>query len=309
MKIFIPKTEHGIIKFSWKKSIWLYAMTLPIVLIDFSSINKFDIILNICLLVLTVGIGHSVGLHRGIIHKSYKTSKTFRNISLYLFILTGLGSPLSWLRQHYYRDYWQNRKDCPRYFQYKHSLFTDYIWNLHLTYIPVNESRYNIPLKDINDSTIKWLNKTWIIHYILFMAILYLVFGFNSMLFATCFRTSLIILGHWYIGYASHKYGYSRYKIVEADESGYNDVILGLLSFGEGFHNNHHSYPTSAKFSSRWYEIDFGWMIACCLMKLKVIKNVNLQEGHLKKTARAYNTTKWKLPKFFNYENTNNTLH
>ena len=67
---------------------------------------------------------------------------------------------------------------------------------------------------------------------------------------ATCLRTSTIILGHCYIGYASHKYGYSRHIIKDADESGYNDIFLGLISFGEGFHNNHHAFPTSAKFSS-----------------------------------------------------------
>ena len=291
------KTPFGKIDFSWRKTFWLYTMIFPILFIDFSSIQWQDLALNILLLFLTVGIGHSVGLHRGIIHKSYKTSKTFRKISLYLFVLTGLGSPLNWLKQHYFRDYWQNRNDCPRYFQYKHSLFTDYYWNLHLTFIPTDLVRYQIPEDDINDTTILWLHKTWQLHYIIFMLLLYFLVGFNSMVIATCLRTSIIILGHWYIGYASHKYGYSRHKINGADESGYNDIFLGLISFGEGFHNNHHSYPTSAKFSSKWYEIDFGWMIAWLLKKLKIITSVKTQKGNLKSTAIAYNSTNWKLPK------------
>jgi stearoyl-CoA desaturase (delta-9 desaturase) len=290
-------TPHGHIRFSLKKTFWLYVMIIPIFFIDFSSIAKADFLINILLLFLTVGIGHSVGLHRGIIHKSYKTSKVFRKVSLYLFTLTGLGSPLNWLKQHYFRDYWQNRIDCPRYFQYNHSLLTDFYWNLHLTFIPKEINGYKIPKEDLHDSTIIWLHKTWYIHYIVFMIILFFTLGLNSMLIATCLRTTAIILGHWYIGYASHKYGYARHTIKGADESGYNDLFLGLISFGEGFHNNHHSYPTSAKFSSKWYEIDFGWLLAWVLIKLNIIKNVKTQKDTLKQTAIPHKAVQWKLPK------------
>ena len=291
------ETPVGKIRFSFKKTFWLYLMLLSILLIDFSEFKIMDLILNMMLLFLTVGIGHSVCLHRGIIHKSYKTTKQFRRIGLCLFVLTGLGSPLSWLKQHYFRDYWQNRTDCPKYFQYNHSLITDFWWNLHLSFKPTNLSRYNIPKKDKNDPFILFLDKTWFIHYFILMFSIYLLIGFNSMLIATCLRTSTIIIGHWYIGYASHKYGYSRHKIENADESGYNDVLLGLISFGEGFHNNHHSYPTSAKFSTKWYEIDFGWALVWTLAKLRILKDVKTQKNNLKPTAIPYTRLKWGFPK------------
>lgn len=290
-------TPVGTISFSIKKTIWLYLMIIPIFFIDYSQISWNDVYLNTILLFLTVGIGHSVGLHRGIIHKSYKTSKVFRKISLILFVFTGLGNPLSWLKQHYYRDYWQNRIDCPRYFQYQHSLLTDFWWNLHLKFKPKNIDRYSIPKEDLEDKLMLWLNNRWYIIYILFMLVLYFFIGFNSMLIATCLRTSIIILGHWYIGYASHKFGYSRYHIKNADESGFNDIFLGLISFGEGFHNNHHSHPTSAKFSMKWYEIDFGWTLVWGLSKLNIIKEVKTQKGNLKSTAIPHNTINWTLPK------------
>ncbi|MBF8150333.1 fatty acid desaturase [Winogradskyella sp. F6397] len=290
------KTEVGKITVSWKKCLWLYLMFIPILFINFSAITWNDAILNIILLFLTVGIGHSVGLHRGVIHKSYKSSRWFKNVSLYLFVLTGLGSPISWLKQHYYRDYWQNRTDCPRYFQYKHSLLTDFWWNLHLEFSPNNISRYNIPKEDLSDPFILWLNKTWYVHYFIFMFLVYIFFGLNSMLLATSLRTLIIILGHWYIGYASHKYGYSRYTIQNADESGFNDVFLGLISFGEGFHNNHHSHPTSAKFSMKWYEVDLGWVLVWLLSKVRLIKDVKTQTGNLKPTAQLHKNLNWKFP-------------
>lgn len=117
----VLKTSTGKIFFSFKKTILLYVVLVPTLFIDYIAITKSDFLWFIIILFFTVGIGHSVGLHRGIIHKSYKTSSLFRKFSLYCFVLTGMGSPLNWLKQHYFRDYWQNRNDCPRYFQYKHS--------------------------------------------------------------------------------------------------------------------------------------------------------------------------------------------
>ncbi len=289
-------TTAGTVYFSWKKTLWLYLMLLPIALIDFSAVGWEVTSLTLALTLLTVGIGHSVGLHRGVIHRSYRTSSTFRSISLYLFVLTGLGSPLSWLKQHYYRDYWQNRNDCPRYFQYKHSLGTDYWWNLHLQFSPKSIGQYNIPKKDLEDPVILWLHKTWYMHYLGLALLILVLFGINTMLITTFFRTGVIILGHWYIGYASHKFGYSRYEIQGADESGYNDMVLGLISFGEGFHNNHHSHPSSAKFSMKWYEIDLGWALVWLLIRMRLVTEVKTQEETLKETALPLRGLNWKLP-------------
>jgi stearoyl-CoA desaturase (delta-9 desaturase) len=207
-----------------------------------------------------------------------------------------MGSPLTWLKQHYFRDYWQNRTDCPPYFQYRHSLITDYWWNLHFQFSPNDLERYHIPSEDLNDPWIHWLHKTWYLHHIAIMIIVFLVSDFNTMLFATSLRAGAIILGHWYIGFASHKFGYAHYTITGADESGYNDLLLGLISFGEGFHNNHHSHPTSAKFSMKWYEIDTAWLLIWVLKKLNIIFEVNTMTETLKATARKHDKPKWTYP-------------
>ena len=290
------ETPTGKIKFSLSKTLWLYFILIPVVLIDFTAITVEAGIITSVITLLTVGIGHSVGLHRGVIHKSYKTYRLFRNVSMYLFVLNGMGSPLSWLKQHYFRDYWQNRKDCPRYFQYKHSLLKDYWWNLHLQYTPNSLDRYAIPEQDLEDPWLQWLHRTWIFHNLGFMLLIFLLTDFNTMLLATFFRSALVILGHWFIGYVSHTFGYAHYKIEGADESGYNNVLLGLLSFGEGFHNNHHSHPSSAKFSLKWYEVDFGWFLVRLLQSLGLIYDVKTPETTLKNTAVAHHPFKRRLP-------------
>jgi len=283
----------GYIRFSKCKSLYLYLILVPVLFIDFSKISNTIIYINIALTILTVCIGHSVGLHRGIIHKTYDTTLFFRNILLCFFVLTGLGSPKDWLKMHYYRDVWQNRKDCPKYFQYKHHILLDFYWNLHLSFYPKNEAFYNIPKSDLNDKFINYLHKTWFF-YLLFWFMFVLFFtNLNTALFLFNFRIAVTILGHWFIGYVSHKYGYAHYEIDHADESAYNNLILGYISFGEGFHNNHHAFPKSAKLGIEWYEFDLGWVFVLLFQKLHLIKNVQI---HILKNSAHKTAVKWNLP-------------
>ncbi len=288
----------GTVEFSSPKTLWLYFILIPILWIDYSKIDLKLSLITFGITCLTVCLGHSIGLHRGVIHKTYNTSRTFKNILIYLFVLSGLGSPLNWIKLHYYRDYWQNRQDCPKYFAYKHTIIQDYWWNLHLQFTAKDIERYTIPKEDLNDKWILWLHKTWYLHNIFFMIIVYILSDLNSLLVIMFLRIGITILGHWYIGFATHKYGYSRFEIEHANESAYNDVILGLISFGEGFHNNHHAHPKSAKFSLKWYEIDLGWYLILLLKRLKLIHNV--QEAGVantkKQQAKKNNRFKWSFP-------------
>jgi stearoyl-CoA desaturase (delta-9 desaturase) len=67
------------------------------------------------------------------------------------------------------------------------------------------------------------------------------------------------VLGHWFVGYRAHKHGHVRYALDGSAEMGRNLTLLGVLSFGEGFHNNHHASPRSARMGEAWYELDLGW--------------------------------------------------
>jgi stearoyl-CoA desaturase (delta-9 desaturase) len=87
-------------------------------------------------------------------------------------------------------------------------------------------------------------------------------------------RTALGFLGHWFIGYAAHRWGTRRFVIAGATESGTNVWLLGVLSFGEGFHNNHHRYPASSRMGLRWYELDLGYGAIRVLAALRLVDGV-----------------------------------
>lgn len=263
-------TEVGRIRVAWPKIAWLYGMSAA-ALLWIPSVDST--LAALALTVLTVCLGHSVGLHRGMIHRAFWMPRGLRFVLAELFVLTGLGGPLSWIRLHYVRDYWQNQPACPPYFAYRHSLIRDYFWNLHCEFVPVNWERYSIPEDLEKDPWLRWLEKTWPAHTLaLFLALL--LAGPEYAAAAVCGRIASTILGHGFIGFVSHKYGYRPYRLVGAGEEGRNTLILGWLSFGEGFHNNHHAFPQSARMGHRWFEFDLGWIVVRLLAKLRLIREV-----------------------------------
>ena len=246
---------------AWEHALWLYSNLIIGLGWGLPHLTWPRGLALVALLAATVGLGHAVGLHRGIIHRAFQTSRLWRGVLAYLSVLAGLGGPLSWLRSHYYRDYWQNQPAAPAYFRYDHSLWQDYHWNHHLALQSADDARYDIPVADLHDPWLQWLERTWLLHCLVLAALVWWQWGFEAMAAVVCLRVALSALGHWFVTYTSHTSGYARYQVAGAVESGYNNVLLGIVSFGEGFHNTHHAHPRSARMGTAWYELDLGWLL------------------------------------------------
>jgi stearoyl-CoA desaturase (delta-9 desaturase) len=228
----------------------------------------------LALTVLTLCAGHSVGLHRGIIHKTYSCPRWLRGALAYAFVQTGIGGPVGWIRLHYVRDHYQNSSDCPRYFRYDHSLLRDYLWNLHLRFVPRDAAVYGIPESDEHDPWLRFLDRTWPAHVVALGLALWLAFGPGVALVCVPFRVAVSVLGHWFVGFAAHKRGGIRYQLDGSAEIGRNLPLLGVLSFGEGFHNNHHGNPGSARMGEAPLELDLGWYLLLALEHLGLVWNL-----------------------------------
>lgn len=282
--------------FSAQKTVWLYLNLSFCFLLSLQAISSTAVITSVLISIFTVSLGHSVGLHRGIIHKAYSTSKGFRNFLLILFTFTGLGSPLSWIKLHYTRDFWQNKKTCHPYLGYQHSIWKDYIWYLHYSYFVTQEDlkKYDFPEEFHQDKFLKFLDKTWYLFSVVPAILVWQFWGLQEFIVLFPLRISINLLMHWFIGYISHTHGYRKYVISGANESGYNEWLLGIISFGEGFHNNHHAFPSSSRFGIRWFEFDLSWQFIKILQFLKLIHHVKTaDENTLKTTAVKLEKTEW----------------
>ena len=270
----VPPSE-GRIELGVAKTLWLYAALGSSALLVLHPPSAGELLVSALIASVTLCAGHSVGLHRGIIHRTYQTFPFVRGLLAYLFVHTGIGGPVSWLRLHYVRDHYQNAASCPRYFGYSQSLARDYFWNLHLRFVPRDPTKYGVPAEDEDDPWLVFLERTWPLHVLALFALVTALFGFTTALTVVSLRVSVSVLGHWFVGYLAHSVGYVRYELDGSPEIGRNLCVLGALSFGEGFHNNHHANPGSARMGEAWYELDLGYLLLLALEELNLVWNLS----------------------------------
>ena len=278
MRAPLVPAHVGTVRFSLGKTAWLYGMGLPALVVGVPALDARSTVTALVLAFLTVCCGHSVGLHRGVIHRAFRMSPWLRRVLLLLFCQTGLGGPLAWIRVHHARDHWQNQPGSPPYFAYGHGLLRDFVWNLHLGFAPRSErewqGRYGIARAIDEDPFLRLLERTWRLQVALAWLVACLVAGPAFATVVVCGRVAATIVGHWLIGYLSHTHGKVAFEIPGACEVGRDSWALGALSFGEGFHNSHHALPRSARMGLRPGDIDLGWWVVRLLARVGWITDV-----------------------------------
>ena len=77
----------------------------------------------------------------------------------------------------------------------------------------------------------------------------------------------------WSINSVCHVWGTRPFK---SHDHSTNNLVFGMLALGEGWHNNHHAFPTSAKHGLRWYQFDASYVFIRCLSLLRLASNVRV---------------------------------
>ncbi|MEO0600216.1 MAG: acyl-CoA desaturase [Myxococcota bacterium] len=259
------------------KIAWVYGMLLPtFVLGPLAAWQAPRWIAVAALLALsTVCLGHTVGLHRGIIHRSYQTSRSVRGALAFVFVLTGLGGPLSWYRTHFLRDHYQSLPEAPPHLRFDHGPGTDWALTHHVRPVVEDWAPYGLRDDDLDDPWLQWLERHWLAIQLAQALLLTLVGGWRLLVIGGFARNAAVIVGHWFVGYVAHTRGTQRYRRARATEQGYNHWLLGVLSLGEGFHNNHHAAPTCARIGRTWWELDLGWWTILALEALGLVWSVH----------------------------------
>ena len=263
----------GRVKWSPLKSIWMFTMTFFGLIGAAFSFEKENLLIFLIITGFTICFGHSLGMHRLLIHRSFKTFRLFEYFLVWTGVLVGMAGPIGMMRTHDLRDWAQRQKKCHDFFAHRKHWLIDYWWQVHCDIELFNSPEF-IPENQIsNDRFYNFLEKTWMLQQLPLIIVLYWFGGMDWVIWGVCLRISISVSGHWLIGYFAHRSGQRSWHISDAGVQGYNIRFCGLLTMGECWHNNHHAFPGSAKLGMSNQQLDPGWLV------LKVMNKIGLVWG------------------------------
>lgn len=272
-----PESAYeGTVQWSPVKSIWfLTNLSLTIFvapfLFSFSSLFVF-----IVLTAITLCFGHSLGMHRLLIHRSYECPKWMEYLFVYLGVLVGMAGPIGMMTQHDLRDWAQRQKKCHNYLLHGSGFFKDAWWQLNCDLHLKEPPEFEIESSVKNNRFYQLTERYWLLQQLVLVIPLWLFGGFSWVVWGVCVRVAVSVGGHWLIGYFAHNEGQRTWKVKGAAVQGHNIRIAGFLSMGEAWHNNHHAFPGSAMLGLYKDEPDPGWWVLNALHNLGFVKNIKL---------------------------------
>ena len=225
---------------------------------------------------VTLCLGHSLGMHRRLIHNSYECPKWLEYIFVYLGVLVGLAGPIGMMRTHDLRDWAQRQRHCHDYFAHQQPMMTDWYWQVHCD-VKLKFSPEFTPETHIQrDKVYAFIEKYWMWQQLPLAIVLGYFGGISWIVWGVCVRVAVSVTGHWLVGYFAHNDGEKHWHVEGAAVQGHNIKHLGLLTMGECWHNNHHAFPGSAKLGLHANEVDPGWWVLRALEKVGLVWNIKL---------------------------------
>jgi fatty-acid desaturase len=264
----------GHIVLDWQKTIW-NGGTLILALLFAPITFSWDALL-ICFLLtyFMLLIGHSVGMHRMMIHKTFKSPKWFERVLIYVGVLVGMSGPFGILKIHDTRDWAQRQKACHDFFSHKRGYIRDLTWQLFCRFEFTNPPKFLIEPDLADDVWYSFFEKTWRFHQIILAIPLYYFGGWSWVVWGIIVRVPLSVIGHWSITYICHNPGPGRWQVKDAAVQASNLPGMGILTYGECWHNNHHAFPESARIGLEKGQCDPSWRFIQVIAKLGLAHNI-----------------------------------
>lgn len=223
-------------------------------------------------------IGVGVCLHRYFAHRAFRTSRVFQFV-LALFCASTFGDPIRFAGKHRLHHRHTDREGDP------HSPRQGF-W--HAWFGSQLDSRYSDEeiCAQVPGLTrypeLMWLHRHSLLPGLALCAIAWLIGGISGMAIGVLLGASLLLHQSSAVNYFCHRFGRRRFET--ADQST-NHFLVSVLVFGEGWHNNHHRYPASARAGFCWWEIDMFYWVICLFEAVGLVWDVRRPPESLRKTG------------------------
>lgn len=252
---------RGVVRWSPAKSLWIGGMTAAALVLGPIYFTWPAFALFIVTTGVTLCLGHSVGMHRRLIHGGFQCPLWLEYVCVYLGVLVGMAGPIGMVRIHDYRDWAQRQPDCHDFFCHRRSFWADAWWQLHCTLHLDHPPRFQLDPRLAGDRVYAVMERTWMLQQLPWAVLFFVLGGPAWVVWGVCARVTVGVTGHWLVGHFAHRQGGQHWRVEGAGVQGYDVKIAGLISMGESWHNNHHAFPGSAKLGLFPGQTDLGWTV------------------------------------------------
>ena len=234
---------------------------------------------TLVLMLLTLCLGHSVGMHRLLIHRSFQAPRWLEYTLVYLGTLVGMAGPIGMFRIHEIRDWQQQQPDCHSFAKHDVGSWRDALWQMHCEQVLDHPPVLHIEERVTHDRFYRFLEATWRWQQVPLALALFAYGGIGFVLWGVGLRVAVSLAGHWVTVHFAHTRGERPFVQDDIAIDGRNLPALGLVTFGEAFHNNHHAFPRSARMGHDPSQIDPGWWAIRTLAAFGLAWDIHTPDG------------------------------
>lgn len=212
-------------------------------------------------------LGITIGYHRMLTHRSFDAHPAVRFFFLMLGSLACEGPALDWASIHIKHHANTDTDDDPH--SPLHGFFHAHVgWFLNIYH--AEPQIYGKWL--LKDRLVLFMSNTFFVWAALGLVIPYLLGGWTGVLWGGLVRMFLTHHVTWSVNSVCHTFGG---RMFDTNDQSRNHWLVGLLAFGEGWHNNHHAFPRAAFHGMRWWQFDLSAYIIRLLEWARLVWNVS----------------------------------
>jgi stearoyl-CoA desaturase (delta-9 desaturase) len=267
----VVKSQKGA-GINWNTTIFLVIFHLGAIgaLFTFSWTALF---VSLALWWISASLGVGIGFHRLLTHRGFKTPKFIEYFLTFCGTLALQGGPIYWITTHRIHHAFTDAPGDP------HSPREGRWWS-HMGWMVTGTAqqydketmrRYAPDL--MNDRFHSFINKVWWIPIIISAVLLFTFGGWTFLFWCVFLRITAQFHFTWLVNSATHMWGSRRF---ETHDDSTNNWWVAILTFGEGWHNNHHAHPRAARHGVAWYEVDTNWWTIRTMKMLGLAKSIKL---------------------------------
>lgn len=272
---------YGHLEWAPAKSLWIAGMVAAALVLGPVFITPGALILFAATTVVTLCAGHSVGMHRLLVHRSFSAKPWVEYLLVYLGTLVGMAGPVGMVFLHDMRDWAQRQSACHDLLANRLPMLRDAVLQMHARLVLADPPRFLLEPRIADDRMFRWLEASWKLQQLPWAVLFYLVGGMPWLVWGIPVRIAVSLIGHWLVVHLTHRNGPQGWVVDGESVQGHDLPAAAWLTFGEAWHSTHHAWPDSARLGTEPGQADPGWWLLRGLERLGLVWDLK-QPGTLK---------------------------